>query len=108
MHLHATETPSAKTFGGQHLSYRDFSTYEIAPPPKSVWASDNSDDVDESSISEVDDFFTVYFEDQDAQEPGKCMVSVIVAMVSTCILCYTVLDVYRRMPNLIKPIYHLQ
>lgn len=57
-----------KNFGGQHLSYRDFGTFEIAPPPESVWASDTTDEVDESSSSEVDDFFAMDFEDEDAQD----------------------------------------
>jgi pyrimidine deaminase RibD-like protein len=58
-----------KNFGGQHLSYRDFGTYEIAPPPESIWAADTSadDNLDEFS-SEVDDFFTMEFEDEDSQE----------------------------------------
>ena len=60
-----------KNFGGQHLSYRDFGTYEIAPPPESIWAADTSglddNNLDEFS-SEVDDFFTMEFEDEDSQE----------------------------------------
>jgi pyrimidine deaminase RibD-like protein len=59
-----------KNFGGQHLSYRDFGTYEIAPPPESIWAADTAgldDNLDEFS-SEVDDFFTMEFEDEDSQE----------------------------------------
>ena len=56
-----------KNFGGQHLSYRDFGTYEIAPPPESIWASDAGDgDLDEFS-SEVDDFFTMEFEEEEKQ-----------------------------------------
>jgi len=55
-----------KNFGGQHLSYRDFGTYEIAPPPESIWAV-SDDDTDEFS-SEVDDFFTMDFEEEDSQE----------------------------------------
>lgn len=57
-----------KNFGGQHLSYRDFGTYEIAPPPESVWAKGEEDEMDESSSSEVDEFFTMDFEDEDEQE----------------------------------------
>ena len=45
-----------KNFGGQHLSYRDFGTYEIAPPPESIWAR-SDDDKDELVEHEVDDFF---------------------------------------------------
>lgn len=47
-----------KNFGGQHLSYRDFGTYEIAPPPESIWArSEGEDGGDELLEHEVDDFF---------------------------------------------------
>ena len=56
-----------KNFGGQHLSYRDFGTYEIAPPPESIWAADTSDD-DEMDEVEVDDFLTMDFEEEDSQE----------------------------------------
>jgi len=55
-----------KNFGGQHLSYRDFGTYEIAPPPESIWAADTDDEADEFS-SEVDDYFNMEFEDEDSQ-----------------------------------------
>lgn len=57
-----------KNFGGQHLSYRDFGTYEIAPPPESIWAADTSDDAMDEFSSEIDDFFTMDFEDEDSQE----------------------------------------
>lgn len=55
-----------KNFGGQHLSYRDFGTYEIAPPPESIWASSVEEEEEEFS-SEVDDFF-MDFEMEDTQE----------------------------------------
>jgi hypothetical protein len=54
-----------KDFGGKHLSYRDFGTYEIAPPPESIWASSTEDE--EEFSSEVDDFF-MDFEMEDKQE----------------------------------------
>ena len=57
-----------KNFGGQHLSYRDFGTYEIAPPPESIWAADTSDDDMDEFSSEIDDFFTMDFEDEDSQD----------------------------------------
>ena len=50
----------------QHLSYRDFGTYEIAPPPESIWASSVDDEGDEFN-SEVDDYF-MNFELEDEQE----------------------------------------
>lgn len=57
-----------KNFGGQQLlSYRDFGTYEIAPPPESIWASDAAGDgVDEFS-TEMDEFFDMDFEEEDKQ-----------------------------------------
>lgn len=55
-----------KNFGGQHLSYRDFGTYEMAPPPESIWASSVDDEGDEFN-SEVDDYF-MNFELEDEQE----------------------------------------
>eukprot|EP00804_Cyclotella_cryptica_P029244 CCRYP_011658-RD/>CCRYP_011658-RD protein AED:0.03 eAED:0.03 QI:264/1/1/1/1/1/5/814/544 len=54
-----------KNFGGQHLSYRDFGSYEIAPPPESIWAS--SVEEEEEFSSEVDDYF-MDFEMEDKQE----------------------------------------
>ena len=57
-----------KNFGGQHLSYRDFGMYEIAPPPESVWANVDDSEEDDEFTSEVDDFFNMEFEDEDAQE----------------------------------------
>ncbi|KAL7489383.1 hypothetical protein ACHAW6_014978 [Cyclotella cf. meneghiniana] len=54
-----------KNFGGQHLSYRDFGTYEIAPPPESIWAS--SVEEEEEFSSEVDNYF-MDFEMEDVQE----------------------------------------
>lgn len=60
-----------KNFGGQHLSYRDFGTYEIAPPPESIWADGGDDDEeaeDEFGSEADDDFFNMEFEEEDAQE----------------------------------------
>ena len=56
-----------KNFGGQHLSYRDFGTYQISPPPESIWAADTSDDDEDEFSSEVDDFF-IDFENEDRQD----------------------------------------
>ncbi|KAL7547615.1 hypothetical protein ACHAWF_010906 [Thalassiosira exigua] len=56
-----------RNFGGQHLlSYRDFGTYEIAPPPESIWAAE--DDGAEMDEYEVDDFFDLGFEEEEEQE----------------------------------------
>lgn len=54
-----------KNFGGKHLSYRHFGSYEIAPPPEMVWAdlSEDEDDFD----TEMDDFFNMEFEEEDNQ-----------------------------------------
>ena len=55
------------SFGGKQLSYRDFGSYELAPPPDVVWADggqleyDNDDDND-------DDIMSVDFDDEDYQE----------------------------------------
>lgn len=47
-----------KTFGGKHLSFRDVGSYELAPPPDSIWASDNEEEDDEDLMDiEIDDFF---------------------------------------------------
>mmetsp|Transcript_1389 Transcript_1389/g.1940 ORF Transcript_1389/g.1940 Transcript_1389/m.1940 type:complete len:387 (+) Transcript_1389:94-1254(+) len=55
-----------KDFGGNFLSYRDFGSYEIAPPPESIWATDVQSDVDYET--EVDDFFSMDFEDEEEEE----------------------------------------
>jgi len=44
-----------KDFGGQRLSFREFGSYELAPPPESIWAGDESSQ-DEDFV-EIDDFF---------------------------------------------------
>ena len=41
--------------------------YEIAPPPESVWANTDNGEEDDEFTSEVDDFFNLSFEDEDAQ-----------------------------------------
>ena len=33
-----------KSFGGQTLSFRDFGSYEMAPPPEHIWADDLGED----------------------------------------------------------------
>uniref|UniRef100_A0A7S4RRL6 CMP/dCMP-type deaminase domain-containing protein n=1 Tax=Ditylum brightwellii TaxID=49249 RepID=A0A7S4RRL6_9STRA len=35
-----------KDFGGKTLSYRDFGSYELAPPPESIWAAPTEDNDD--------------------------------------------------------------
>lgn len=57
----------AKNFGGKDLSFRDFGSYELAPPPDSVWAKAESPVVDDI-FTETDDFFDLDFEDEDEQE----------------------------------------
>jgi hypothetical protein len=67
-----------KNSGGQLLSYCDFGSYELAPPPESVWAVDeptllqDDDDDDDSSeggfADEVDDTFDMVFAEEDYQE----------------------------------------
>lgn len=44
-----------KSSGGKTLSFRDFGSYEMAPPPESVWADDMDDDDDDfNSLLEMD------------------------------------------------------
>lgn len=77
-----------KAFGGKTLSFRDFGSYEIAPPPESIWAldDDNDDDMsrqpdgldvgyveidmddDDSNIQEDDNMYSLDFEEESAQE----------------------------------------
>lgn len=52
-----------KDFGGKHLSYRDFGSYEIAPPPDVVWAEEG-DDLE----TEIDNLFSMDFEDEVEEE----------------------------------------
>lgn len=54
-----------KNFGGKRLSYREFGSYEIAPPPELVWADDTSEDDDFET--EMDDIFNMDFEEEDNQ-----------------------------------------
>ena len=43
-----------KSFGGQTLSFRDFGSYEMAPPPEQVWGDDDSDKVNGNPFSGLD------------------------------------------------------
>lgn len=49
-------------FGGQTLGFRNFGSYEIAPPPEVIWASNEPDENDFET--ELDD---VFFEEEDYQ-----------------------------------------
>ena len=51
-----------KDFGGQTLSFRDFGSYELAPPPESIWAAGSEPE----EFTEVDDWFD--FEDEEEQD----------------------------------------
>lgn len=55
-----------KNFGGKNLSYRNFGAYEIAPPPELVWARNSGDD-DDDFETEMDDIFSMEFEEEDYQ-----------------------------------------
>lgn len=51
-------------FGGQHLGYRDFGSYEIAPPPEVIWADDNDDEM--MMMMDFDDvMMSVDFEEEE-------------------------------------------
>lgn len=57
-----------KNFGGQVMGYRDFGSYEIAPPPEVVWAN-NEDRYDMDRENELDGMiFNMEFDDEDYQE----------------------------------------
>ena len=56
-----------RTSGGKSLSFRDFGSYELAPPPESIWAG-ASDEEEDDTFTEKDDFFDLEFEDEDEQE----------------------------------------
>lgn len=51
-------------FGGKNLSYRDFGSYEIAPPPELVWADSGPEDDDFETEIVDDGIFSVDFEDE--------------------------------------------
>ena len=70
-----------KSFGGQTLSFRNFGSYEFAPPPEQVWADDSTDEDDEIKYLmgvELDDdddddddddaMFSLDFEEEKEQE----------------------------------------
>mmetsp|Transcript_5959 Transcript_5959/g.12526 ORF Transcript_5959/g.12526 Transcript_5959/m.12526 type:complete len:725 (+) Transcript_5959:110-2284(+) len=53
-----------KSFGGQTLSFRDFGSYEMAPPPEQIWAEDDADgnafpgmEVDDDDDDDIDAYF---------------------------------------------------
>ena len=39
-----------KSFGGQTLSFRDFGSYEMAPPPEQIWAMDDEDEDEDDDV----------------------------------------------------------
>jgi len=57
-----------KTFGGQILSFRDFGSYALAPPPESIWEREVDDEDDDEFSTEIDDLFQLEFEEEDWQE----------------------------------------
>jgi hypothetical protein len=56
-----------KDFGGQTLSYRDFGSYAIAPPPDVVWAGELPLDDFETEIVDGDIFAMDFEEEEEAQ-----------------------------------------
>jgi len=57
-----------KNFGGQRLSFRELGSYELAPPPESIWAGEESKDEDDE-FTEIDDFFGI--EDGHDDQPKR-------------------------------------
>jgi len=57
----------ARNFGGHDLSFRDFGSYELAPPPDSIWAASDDGEDDDFSV-ETDEFFDIDFDEEDEQE----------------------------------------
>lgn len=62
-----------KDFGGKTLSFRDFGSYAIAPPPEAVWADDifSMDDDFETELVDADIFSMDFEEEEEAQSIGK-------------------------------------
>ena len=44
-----------------------FGSYELAPPPDSIWAGNENGNKDDT-FTETDDFFNLDFDDEDEQE----------------------------------------
>lgn len=63
---------SGNAFGshinGNSLNYRDFGSYEIAPPPEVIWADNQEDDDDEFEDEDIGDIFALEFDEEDEQE----------------------------------------
>jgi hypothetical protein len=59
-------------YDGKRLSFRDFGSYEIAPPPDVIWADelqdDNMEDDFETDETALDENFFLDFEDESYQE----------------------------------------
>jgi pyrimidine deaminase RibD-like protein len=58
-----------KDFGGKHLSFREAGSYELAPPPESVWANNEQNNDDENTFTEIDDFFGFDEEEEEKTNP---------------------------------------
>jgi pyrimidine deaminase RibD-like protein len=43
-----------KSFGGSTLSYRNFGSYELAPPPDMIWADEESEEEEDGTMIAVD------------------------------------------------------
>merc|ERR1711957_964858 len=57
-----------KNFGGRHLSFRDFGSYELAPPPESIWADEGViDSFDSGSDNVEEDWYSM----ESAEELGS-------------------------------------
>ena len=50
------------------VTCEQFGSYELAPPPDSIWAGNEKDSGHDDAFTEKDDFFNLEFEDEDEQE----------------------------------------
>ena len=60
-----------KDFGGKTLSFRDFGSYAIAPPPDAVWAGEAPEDDFETEIVDGDIFSMDFEEEEEAQSMAR-------------------------------------
>ena len=57
--------------GGKTLSFRDFGSYEMAPPPEHIWANDDDDDGDDDDTDKSFSGLAMNDDDDDDDEYGS-------------------------------------